>query len=82
MYCRFKGKHSFSIMFLAILVMCVPTSMAALESSKPSGPFESDWESIEKNFRIPQWFLDGKFGIFMHWGVFSVPAHASEWYPK
>ncbi|MDP4272547.1 MAG: alpha-L-fucosidase, partial [Bacteroidota bacterium] len=28
------------------------------------------------------WFLDGKFGIFIHYGLYTVPAHASEWYPR
>ena len=30
----------------------------------------------------PQWWKDAKFGIFIHWGVYSVPAYASEWYPR
>ena len=30
----------------------------------------------------PAWFLDGKFGIFLHWGVYSVAAHQSESYPR
>ena len=29
----------------------------------------------------PEWFSDGKFGIYFHWGVYSVPAYSSEWYP-
>jgi hypothetical protein len=31
---------------------------------------------------VPGWFRDAKFGIFMHWGLYAVPAHASEWYEK
>ena len=46
------------------------------------GPFEPDWKSIEKHYKVPDWFRDAKFGIFMHWDLYSVPAHASEWYPK
>lgn len=48
----------------------------------PNGPFKPTWESIKENYKTPQWFIDGKFGIFMHWGVYSVPAHFSEWYPR
>ncbi len=48
----------------------------------PKGPFTADWESIKKNYSTPPWFLDGKFGIFIHYGVYTVPAHASEWYPR
>ncbi len=48
----------------------------------PSGPFAADWKSIEKNYRVPVWFRDGKFGIFIHWGLYSVPAYHNEWYQK
>jgi alpha-L-fucosidase len=51
-------------------------------AAPPKGPFEPNWESIKQHYRVPRWFRDGKFGIFMHWGLYSVPAHASEWYPK
>lgn len=30
----------------------------------------------------PEWFQDAKFGIYYHWGVFSVPAFGNEWYPR
>ena len=46
----------------------------------PKGPFEPTWESIKKNYKTPAWFVDAKFGIMMHWGIYSVPAHQSEWY--
>jgi len=49
--------------------------------SLPPGPFEADWESL-RGFRIPGWFKFGKFGIFIHWGVYSVPAFGNEWYPR
>lgn len=35
--------------------------------------YEANWESIDSR-PIPGWFTDAKFGIFIHWGVFSVPA--------
>jgi alpha-L-fucosidase len=31
---------------------------------------------------VPAWYLDAKFGIFLHWGVYSVPAYDNEWYPR
>jgi alpha-L-fucosidase len=31
---------------------------------------------------VPQWYQDAKFGIFIHWGVYSVPAFSNEWYPR
>jgi len=45
------------------------------------GPFRPDWESL-KNYAAPEWYKDAKFGIFIHWGVYSVPAFGNEWYPR
>jgi alpha-L-fucosidase len=35
-----------------------------------------------RKYEIPQWYKDAKFGIFVHWGVFSVPGIENEWYPR
>jgi alpha-L-fucosidase len=45
------------------------------------GPFRPDWDSLEK-YEAPEWYKDAKFGIFIHWGVYAVPAFGSEWYPR
>jgi len=55
----------------------------------PAQNYAPNWESIDKR-PTPQWFDDAKFGIFIHWGVYSVPAFAdphskigesyAEWY--
>jgi alpha-L-fucosidase len=45
------------------------------------GPFRPDWESLQK-YEAPTWYRDAKFGIFIHWGAYSVPAFGSEWYPR
>ena len=45
------------------------------------GPYKADWASLE-NFKMPQWYADGKFGIFIHWGLYAVPAFGNEWYPR
>jgi len=47
----------------------------------PEGPFQPAWDSLE-NYKVPRWYLDAKFGIFIHWGVYSVPAFQNEWYPR
>ena len=46
--------------------------------------YENNWESLNKR-EVPSWFEDAKFGIFIHWGLYSVPAYApkgkyAEWY--
>ena len=43
--------------------------------------YEPTWESL-KRFEVPTWYQDAKFGIFIHWGVYSVPAFGNEWYPR
>ncbi len=45
------------------------------------GPFRPDWNSLSQ-YKVPDWYRDAKFGIFIHWGVYSVPAFGSEWYPR
>src|ERR1039457_3320047 len=52
-----------------------------VDSANAEGPFRADWESLQK-FEAPDWYRDAKFGIFIHWGVYSVPAFGSEWYPR
>ena len=58
--------------------------MAILESVDKvnhAGPFRPDWESLQ-TYKVPEWYMDAKFGIFIHWGVYSVPAFGNEWYPR
>jgi alpha-L-fucosidase len=45
------------------------------------GPFSASWDSLE-SYTIPDWYQDAKFGIFIHWGVYAVPAYGNEWYPR
>jgi len=43
-------------------------------------PYEPTWESLHA-YTVPEWFKDAKLGIFIHWGVYAVPAFNNEWYP-
>ncbi len=43
--------------------------------------YEPTWESLQA-YTVPAWFQDAKFGIFVHWGVYAVPAFGTEWYPR
>jgi len=43
--------------------------------------YEASWESLAA-YRVPDWFRDAKFGIFVHWGPYSVPAYGNEWYAR
>ena len=60
--------------------------LAALTSPRllPAQTWQPIWESLDKR-PIPQWYKDAKFGIFIHWGVYSVPGYSkvgdyAEWY--
>ncbi|MFE2728186.1 alpha-L-fucosidase [Kitasatospora sp. NPDC059327] len=56
----------------------------APEASATEGPqnYTASWSSVNQHPPAPEWFQDGKFGIYYHWGVFSVPAFHNEWYPR
>jgi len=43
--------------------------------------FEASLESL-KQYKVPEWFQDAKFGIFIHWGPQSVPGVATTWYAR
>jgi alpha-L-fucosidase len=52
-----------------------------VDQADHQGPFRPDWESLQ-GYEAPAWYRDAKFGIFIHWGAYSVPAFGSEWYPR
>lgn len=63
--------------FLLAMILFVYLSAGAQQ-------YQADWKSLDKR-PVPQWFMDAKFGIFITWGVYSVPAYApkgqyAEWY--
>ncbi|MBP3442296.1 MAG: alpha-L-fucosidase, partial [Clostridia bacterium] len=39
--------------------------------------YENNWESLNSR-KVPEWFEDAKFGIFIHWGLYSVPAYTKK----
>jgi alpha-L-fucosidase len=60
----------------------------ALAACAVAQTYQASWESLDRR-ATPAWFTDAKFGIFIHWGVYSVPAYApvipgklayAEWY--
>ena len=67
---------------LYCLFLCVALTVSvAIAQGKR---YEANWESLDKR-PTPDWFLDAKFGIFIHWGVYSVPGYGqvgeyAEWY--
>lgn len=65
-------------LFVLIVALLVTVQVNAQKK------YEANWESIDSR-PIPEWYTDAKFGIFIHWGPYSVPAFSkvgqySEWY--
>ena len=55
--------------------------MKRIDQVIADGPYDATWESLQ-NYRVPEWYRAAKFGIFIHWGIYSVPAYGSEWYSR
>ncbi|HEX8327689.1 MAG TPA: alpha-L-fucosidase [Hymenobacter sp.] len=66
---------------LATSLLAGLATAAQAQTAKPAQQFQPTWESL-KNYQAPEWFRDAKFGIFIHWGPYAVPASYSEWYPR
>jgi alpha-L-fucosidase len=65
--------------FLVLLLFFVVT--VNLKAQIPNEPYQSTWKSLS-NYKCPEWYKDAKFGIFIVWGVYSVPGYGSEWYGR
>src|ERR1700690_2103991 len=62
----------------------VQKALQSVNQQIAKGPFQASWDSLQA-YKVPAWYLDAKFGIFIHWGVYSVPAFGApkeyaEWY--
>lgn len=52
-----------------------------IEKVIENGRYKADWNSLSEH-ETPKWFRERKFGIFIHWGIYSVPGFANEWYSR
>ena len=59
----------------------VRAKLAEVDKAVAAGPYKPNWDAL-KAYTVPAWYEDAKFGIFIHWGLYSVPAFGSEWYPR
>ena len=69
--------------YLPLFLLTVAVVLS-VQPVAPAAPYEANWESLDTR-PIPPWFENAKFGIFIHWGPYSVPAWSprgtySEWY--
>ncbi len=65
---------------MLLIVILSATQTPIFSQSK--GNFQPNWESIKANYQTPAWFNQAKFGIFIHWGLYAVPAYHNEWYSR
>ena len=60
--------------------MAIAPPLRAQDAPTQIAPFEPTVESL-RNYKTPEWFRDAKFGVYVHWGVYSV-AEYGEWYAR
>ena len=76
--------------YLSVSIVIAGTAIDSLaQPTEARTVYEADWSSLDQR-PLPQWYDDAKFGIFIHWGTYSVPAFAptdvslyakyAEWY--
>ncbi len=76
------------VLLLMILIMITSGCVSHQDriTAAPKQPYEANWESLKK-IPVAKWFDDAKFGIFIHWGPYSVIGHLkggrgyAEWVP-
>jgi len=71
---------------LCTVLICVSAKKYFIVTKKDTDNFVKEipkyvptWSSLDSR-PLPSWYDDAKFGIFIHWGVFSVPSFGSEWF--
>ncbi|MFR9568414.1 MAG: alpha-L-fucosidase [Rikenellaceae bacterium] len=82
-----KTKSLFTTLAAAALMASCASSSYYPDISTTASPagtniFQPDSASIAQNYTIPDWFTDSKLGIFIHYGVYTVPSYGSEWYAR
>jgi alpha-L-fucosidase len=71
-----------NVLLTIVAAICCVLVSCNNEQTTSTAVFTPDWDSLEQHEAAPEWFRDAKFGIYFHWGVYSVPAFGSEWYPR
>lgn len=70
------------LMMFLIVLMLLQVAVLGPVPLKAATTYQPTWASVDTHNPAPEWFQDAKFGIYFHWGAFSVPAFANEWYPR
>ena len=52
-----------------------------IDKVNSEGRYKADWTFLTHH-KVPDWYMTDKLGVFIHWGIYSVPAYGSEWYSR
>lgn len=68
------------VLLLLVLFSCQSSdkspatyNIESVASAEGTEVFQDNWDNIRENYKFPEWFQDAKFGIFIHWGIYSIP---------
>ena len=61
--------------------MTIKEYLQLIDDVHANGKYKPDWASLSHH-KVPEWYMRDKLGVFIHWGVYSVPAYGSEWYSR
>ena len=68
-------KHVYAVVIGIATLFLLPVAYA-------SPDYEASEQSLAEHTAAPDWFRDAKFGIYFHWGPYTVPEYGNEWYPR
>jgi len=76
-----------SLLAITFLITCKEKTTTQISQSntvpkEKTDKYVEDWSSLGKHAESPEWFKKAKLGIYFHWGLYSVPAYKTEWYPR
>ena len=52
-----------------------------IDKVNSEGKYKADWASLAHH-KVPDWYRHDKVGVFIHWGIYSVPGYGNEWYSR
>ncbi|MBQ5825507.1 MAG: alpha-L-fucosidase [Clostridia bacterium] len=61
--------------------MTVNEYLNLIDETNKKGRYKADWASLAQH-KVPEWYMNDKLGVFIHWGIYSVPAFGCEWYSR
>ncbi len=64
-----------------VMKMTTKEYLNLIDKVNENGKFKADWSSLSQH-SVPEWYMHDKLGVFIHWGVYSVPAFGNEWYSR